>query len=90
MSYRGIREIYAIHPFDFGKKERASKAMIIPAGIVKEFHIDKNTVLILRPHQNGTFTIETIKGSERFDQKNMIPVDKSFQASGQQVSAEIQ
>ena len=69
MSYRERREIYAIHPFDFGKKERASKAMIIPAGIVKEFHIDKNTILILRPYQNGKLNIEMIRGSEQFDQK---------------------
>ena len=90
MSYREIREIYAIHPFDVGKKGRTSKAMIIPAGIVKEFHIDKDTILILRPYQNKKLTIETIKGSERLNQENMVPVDKSFQASGQQVSGEIQ
>ena len=84
------KEIYVIRPYKVGQKERPSTAMIIPSGIVKEFHIDKNTVLILRPHQNGTLTIETIRGSEQFYQKSMIPVEKSFQASGQQVSGEIQ
>jgi hypothetical protein len=84
------KTIYAIQPYQVGQKERQSIAMIIPSGIVKEFHIDKNTVLILRPHQNGTLTIETIRGTEQFDQKSKIPVDKSFQASGQQVSGEIQ
>jgi hypothetical protein len=83
------KEIFVIQPYKVGQKERPSTAMIIPAGIVKEFHIDKNTILILRPHQNGTLTIETIRGSEQFDQKNIIPVEKSFQASGQQVLGEI-
>src|SRR5215204_5291701 len=83
------KKIYAIQPYQVGQKERQSIAMVIPAGIVKEFHIDKNTILILRPYQNGKLTIDTIRESEKFDQKDMIPVDKSFQASDQQVSGEI-
>jgi hypothetical protein len=79
------KTIYAIQPYQVGQKERRSIAMVIPAGIVKEFHIDKNSILILRPYQDGKLTIETIRGSELFDQKDMIPVDKSFQASDQQV-----
>ena len=83
------KKIYAIQPYEVGQKERKSTAMIIPSGIVKEFNIDKNTVLILRPHQNGTLTIETIRGSEQFDQKSMIPVEKSIAASNQQASTSI-
>lgn len=86
MSYK---KIYAIQAYDVGQKGRTSKAMIIPAGIVKEFHIDKDTILILRPYQNRKLTIETIKGNEHFDQEETIPVDKGFQASGQQISGEI-
>ena len=59
--------------------------MIIPAGIVKEFNIDKNTILILRPYQNGKLTIETITNKEEIDQKEKIPPDKSFKAYGQQI-----
>jgi hypothetical protein len=86
MSYK---KIYAIQPYRIGQKERQSTAIIIPAGIVKEFHIDKDTILILRPYQNGILTIKTIRESEQFSQKVMIPVEKSFQAASQQVSGEI-
>jgi antitoxin component of MazEF toxin-antitoxin module len=86
MSYK---KIYAIQPYEVGQKGRTSKAMIIPAGIVKELHIDKNTILILRSYQNGILTIETIKGSEQLDQKSLIPVEKSIAASTQQESTSI-
>ncbi|HET9807172.1 MAG TPA: hypothetical protein VFP49_09710 [Nitrososphaeraceae archaeon] len=87
MSYK---KIYAIQPYRIGQKERQSTAIIIPASIVKEFHIDKNTILILRPYRNGKLTIETIRGEiEQFDQKDMIPVEKSIAASTQQVSTSI-
>ena len=78
------KKVYAVQPYQVGQKERKSTAVIIPAGIVKEFNIDKNTILILKPYQNGKLTIETIKGSEQFDQKSMMPVEKSIAASNQQ------
>lgn len=84
-----IKNVYVIQPYHVGQKDRKSTAVIIPADIVKEFNINKNTILILRRDKNRTITIETITESEKIDQKDMISVDKSFQASGQQVSGEI-
>jgi len=79
------KTIYAIQPYHVGQKGRTSTAMIIPSPIVKEFNINKNTILILRTYQNGKLMIETMRGREQLEKKDMLPVDKGFQASGQQV-----
>ena len=69
------------------------KLITIPVKIVKKCEINTNTLFILRSENKKKLILHKISniGDEiDFENKTMIPADKSFQASVQQASEEVQ
>jgi hypothetical protein len=80
-----IEKVFSIQPYKVGTRNGKSLALIIPAKIVKEQKINTSTVFLIKPEEKRII-LERINLSEEIS----IPANKSFQASGQQVSGEIQ
>ena len=80
-----IEKVFSIQPYRVGTRNGKSLALIIPAKIVKEQKINTSTVFLIKPEEKRII-LERINLSE----ETSIPANKSFQASGQQVSGEIQ
>jgi antitoxin component of MazEF toxin-antitoxin module len=79
------KRIFAIQPYKVGSKIGNSLAVVIPSKIVKEQHIDTSTILLARCDSNEKIVLEKIA----LLNEKMIPADKSFHASTQQVSGEV-
>jgi hypothetical protein len=43
-----MKSLYALQPYQVGSKDRKSLAVIIPAKVAKQYHIDKSTVFTLQ------------------------------------------
>ena len=83
---------YIIRPYKVGSKERKSTVITIPVKIVEEYGINTNTLFILKPESTKKlilFNISDIEDEIDFENKNMMPTAKSFEASIQQASGEV-
>ena len=79
------KKIFSTSPYKVGTKRSTSLALVIPAQIVREQKIDPSTIFIVKTETNRII-LEQIN----FPQQKIITADKSFQASGQQLSETVQ
>jgi antitoxin component of MazEF toxin-antitoxin module len=84
-----MKNLYVVQPYRVGAVTGKSLAMIIPSEVAKEYKIDEFTILILCVDaKKEKIIMQAIVRTEIFDKKEkMIPADKSFEASNQQVSS---
>ncbi|MFI5405335.1 MAG: hypothetical protein ACHQ1D_02350 [Nitrososphaerales archaeon] len=58
-----MKNIYALQPYQVGSKNAKSLAIVIPAKVVKKFHIDTSTIFTLEGDDNTKkVTLQTICG----------------------------
>ena len=58
-----MKNIYALQPYQVGSKNAKSLAIVIPAKIVRKFHIDTSTIFTLEGDDNTKkITLQTICG----------------------------
>jgi hypothetical protein len=75
---------YVVQPYEVGAKYRKSLAIVIPAKVAKENHINKHTVFALWIDQNSQGIM--LQNLDPMIEANVKPVGESFQASNQQAS----
>lgn len=82
-----VKNLYVVQPYEVGTKERKSLAIIIPAKITREYHIDTSTILALGvDEKTKRITLREVYTKDEDGEKKMAPAYVSFQASSKQVS----
>lgn len=85
------RNQYVIQPYNVGPKERKSLVMRIPASVAKEYQIDRNTIFILKPENDGRLILHRVVNQRIQEQtENRMSADKSSEGSSQQTSRQVQ
>ncbi|HEY7078151.1 MAG TPA: hypothetical protein VH500_00520 [Nitrososphaeraceae archaeon] len=80
-----MKSVYVIQPYAVGSKTSKSLAIIIPAEVKKEFHIDISTPFVLYPDKaTKIVTLQNMK--EIIHTRNMMYAGQSLAASNQHTS----
>lgn len=80
------KSIYAIQPYQVGRKDKKSLAIIIPAKIARECNVNPSTIFAVQVNkQNMTITMQTVRA--RYE-NNTMPAEESSKASRRQASEE--
>jgi hypothetical protein len=75
------KKIFSTSPYKVGTSGSNSLALVIPAQIVREQKIDTATIFLVK-QEDKRIILEKIN----FSDEKIMPADKGFQSSGQQVS----
>lgn len=81
MVYKGT---YVVQPYEVGSKPKKSLAIVIPAKVAKENHIDKSSIFALSINQDTKGIM--LQNLDGIIEEKIRPAGKSFQASNQQAS----
>lgn len=84
------KNTYVIQPHKVGSKDRKSTVVTIPAELVKQYEINANTIFILKPEDKRKLILHKISNIDNeldFENKTLIPVEKSLEGSDQQASS---
>lgn len=81
-----MKEVYVIQPYLVGSKHAKSLAVIIPAQVAKQYNISTETAFALRTKSHTRQITLQILEEMMESCENMMPADKSFEASSQQAS----
>ncbi len=85
------RNQYVVQPYNVGPKDRKSLVVGIPASVAKEYQIDRNTIFILKPENDGRLILHRIINQKVQENKeNLMSADKSSEGSSQQTSGQVQ
>ena len=86
------KNVYVVQPYEVGTMDRKSLAIIIPAKITREHHINTSTIFALGVDEKTTrITLREVCTKDEDEEKEkMTPAYESFQASSKQVSTRAQ
>jgi antitoxin component of MazEF toxin-antitoxin module len=82
------KNVYVLQPYEVGTKQHKSLAIIIPARLVKEYNVNKATILALSVNRKDKrITLQKVNIA---DENMTIPASESVEASRKQVSFRVQ
>lgn len=71
-----MKSLYALQPYHVGSRDRKSLAVIIPAKVVKQCHVDPSTIFTLKVDDDKQLMILQIMSTKQSQSSSTMEVSK--------------